>query len=126
MADTPDLGSGSARIRGSSPLARTSLINEIDAFSNSDTVLTQETAESEGANVKYPKRIKFRGKTLATIYGRCKGRDSYRVAWQVAGQRRMASFPSYLRAHLCEYILRRFSLPAMGEDLMANGFNFLM
>ncbi|MGH8024485.1 MAG: tyrosine-type recombinase/integrase, partial [Limisphaerales bacterium] len=28
-------------------------------------------------------------------YGKCKGRDSYRVAWQVAGQRRMASFPSY-------------------------------
>jgi integrase len=57
--------------------------------------LTQETAESEGANVKYPKRIKYRGKVLATIYGRCKGRDSYRVAWQVAGQRRMASFASY-------------------------------
>jgi len=45
--------------------------------------------------VKYPKRIKYRGKVLATIYGKCKGRDSYRVAWQVAGQRRMASFPSY-------------------------------
>ncbi|HTX20492.1 MAG TPA: hypothetical protein VMD27_01340 [Candidatus Aquilonibacter sp.] len=45
--------------------------------------------------MKYPKRIKFRGRVLATIYGRCKGRDSYRVAWQVAGQRRMASFPSY-------------------------------
>jgi integrase len=57
--------------------------------------VTQETAESEGANVKYPKRIKYRGKVLATIYGRCKGRDSYRVAWQVAGQRRMASFASY-------------------------------
>jgi len=57
--------------------------------------LTQETAENEGANVKYPKRIKYRGKVLATIYGKCKGRDSYRVAWQVAGQRRMASFPSY-------------------------------
>ena len=45
--------------------------------------------------MKYPKRIRFRGKVLATIYGKCKGRDSYRVAWQVAGQRRMASFPSY-------------------------------
>jgi len=45
--------------------------------------------------VKYPKRIKHRGRVLATIYGKCKGRDSYRVAWQVAGQRRMASFPSY-------------------------------
>ena len=45
--------------------------------------------------MKYPKRIKHRGRVLATIYGKCKGRDSYRVAWQVAGQRRMASFPSY-------------------------------
>ncbi|MGD0253641.1 MAG: hypothetical protein ABSC01_13200 [Verrucomicrobiota bacterium] len=45
--------------------------------------------------MKYPKRIKYRGKVLAVIYGKCKGRDSYRVAWQVAGQRRMASFPSY-------------------------------
>ena len=45
--------------------------------------------------MKYPKRIKYRGKVLATIYGKCKGRASYRVAWQVAGQRRMASFASY-------------------------------
>ena len=45
--------------------------------------------------MKFPKRIKYRGRVLATIYGKCKGRDSYRVAWQVAGQRRMASFPSY-------------------------------
>jgi len=45
--------------------------------------------------VRFPKRIKYRGRVLATIYGRCKGRDSYRVAWQVAGQRHMASFPSY-------------------------------
>ncbi len=45
--------------------------------------------------MKYPKRIKHRGRVLAVIYGKCKGRESYRVAWQVAGQRRMASFPSY-------------------------------
>jgi integrase len=45
--------------------------------------------------VRFPKRIKYRGKVLAVIYGKCKGRDSYRVAWQVAGQRHMASFPSY-------------------------------
>ncbi len=60
-----------------------------------DTAATQETAESESANVKFPKRIKHRGRVLATIYAKCKGRDSYRVAWQVAGQRRMASFASY-------------------------------
>jgi len=57
--------------------------------------LTQNTAEIDGVNVKYPKRIKYRGRVLATIYGKCKGRGSYRVAWHVAGQRRMASFPSY-------------------------------
>ncbi|MGD0746162.1 MAG: hypothetical protein ABSA45_13500 [Verrucomicrobiota bacterium] len=32
---------------------------------------------------------------LATIYGGCKGRDAYRVAWQVPGRRRRtACFPS--------------------------------
>ena len=50
-------------------------------------VLTQsrrkETSESESANVKYPKRIKHRDRILATIYAKCKGHDSYRVAWQV-------------------------------------------
>ncbi|MGO9477299.1 MAG: tyrosine-type recombinase/integrase [Limisphaerales bacterium] len=45
--------------------------------------------------MKFPKRIRHRGRVLATIYGKTKGRDSYRVAWHVAGQRRMASFPSY-------------------------------
>jgi integrase len=48
--------------------------------------------------VKYPKRIKHRGRVLATIYARCKGRDSYRVAWQVAGRRQMASFHTYSEA----------------------------
>jgi len=80
---------------GSTPAARTSFSKEIEVSGAIDTALTQETAETEGANVKYPKRIKYRGRVLATIYGKCKGRDSYRVAWQVAGQRRMASFPSY-------------------------------
>jgi integrase len=82
-------------VAGSNPAPRTIIPNEIEDLGASDTALTQETAETEGANVKYPKRIKYRGRVLATIYGKCKGRDSYRVAWQVAGQRRMASFPSY-------------------------------
>jgi integrase len=60
-----------------------------------ETILTQETAESDTAKVRFPKRIKYRGRTLAVIYEPCKGRDSYRVAWHVAGRRRMASFPSY-------------------------------
>ena len=85
-ADAPDLGSGPARGGGSTPLARTSFPQEIEGSGASDTALTQQAAEIEGANVKYPKRIKYRGKVLATIYGKCKGRDSYRVAWQVACQ----------------------------------------
>jgi integrase len=74
---------------------RTIFPQEIEVSGVPDTALTQETAESESAKVKFPKRIKHRGRVLATIYGKSKGRDSYRVAWQVAGQRRMASFPSY-------------------------------
>ena len=60
-----------------------------------DTVPTQKTAKSEGGKVKFPKRLKYRGRVLATIYAKCNGRISYRVAWYVGGQRRMASFPSY-------------------------------
>jgi len=60
---------------------RTSFPQEIEVSGVPDTVLTQETAESESAKVKFPKRIKHRGRVLATIYGKSKGRDSYRVAW---------------------------------------------
>ncbi len=74
---------------------RTIIPQEIEVSGVTDTAATQETAESESAKVKFPKRIKHRGRVLATIYGKSKGRDSYRVAWHVAGQRRMASFPSY-------------------------------
>ena len=45
--------------------------------------------------MKFPKRIKHRGRVFATIYAKTKARRSYRVAWQVAGRRQMASFPSY-------------------------------
>ena len=65
----------------SSPAMRTSFPQEIEVSGVPDTALTQETAESESAKVKFPKRIKHRGRVLATIYGKSKGRDSYRVAW---------------------------------------------
>jgi integrase len=74
---------------------RTIFPQQIEETGVTDTAATQETAESESAKVKFPKRIKHRGRVLATIYAKSKGRDSYRVAWQVAGRRRMASFPSY-------------------------------
>jgi hypothetical protein len=59
---------------------RTNFPQENEVSGVPDTALTQETAESEGAQVKYPKRVKHRGRVLATIYAKCKGRDSYRVA----------------------------------------------
>ncbi len=83
------------KVAGSNPAPATNFPQQNEVFDVADTALTQETAESESANVKYPKRIKHRGRVLATIYGKSKGRDSYRVAWRVAGQRRMASFASY-------------------------------
>jgi hypothetical protein len=70
LADTPDLGSGSARIGGSSPLARTTITEQIEGFSDSDTALTQEMVEIESANVKFPKRIKHLGRVCAMIYGK--------------------------------------------------------
>jgi integrase len=74
---------------------RTMFPQDVEVCGVTDTAATQETAESESAKVKFPKRIKHRGRVLATVYGKSKGRDSYRVAWHIAGKRRMASFPSY-------------------------------
>lgn len=39
-----------------------------------------------------PYKAKHRGKHLATVYPKCQGRESYRVAWRVKGQRQMRSF----------------------------------
>ena len=41
LADTPDLGSGSARIGGSSPLARTNFANIIDDLGTCRTASAQ-------------------------------------------------------------------------------------
>ena len=68
-------------VAGSKPAARTIFRNEIEVLGNADTVLTQKTAEFEGAKMRFPKRIKYHGRLLATIYGRSKGRNSYRVGW---------------------------------------------
>lgn len=82
---------------GSTPATRTTFTEENEGNAGADTVLTQETPESEGATVKFPKRIKHRGRVLATIYGKSKN-YGYRVAWSVAGQRRMQRFKTYSQA----------------------------
>jgi len=46
-------------------------------------------------DVKFPKRIKHRGRTLATIYGKSKAYPAYRVAWNVNRKRMMKAFPRY-------------------------------
>jgi len=77
---------------------RTIFPKENEGFEVLDTTPTQNSAESEVPKVKFPMTVRFRGKALATIYGRKKSRNSYRVAWHVAGKRQMASFGTYSAA----------------------------
>jgi integrase len=60
--------------------------------------LTQEKAELAPEPMKYPVKVKYRGQVLARIYKPSKAYPLYRLAWAVAGQRRMKSFPTYSAA----------------------------
>lgn len=73
---------------------RTSFSVENAKSGASDTTLTQETPESEG-KMKFPKPIKHRGRTLATIYGKTKAYPRYRAVWYVSGKRVMKAFERY-------------------------------
>jgi len=77
---------------------RTTFPEEIGGSGVSDTALTQETPES-GPNpekdVKFPKHIKFRGRSLATIYRPSGSYPNYRVAWTINGKRLMKGFRRY-------------------------------
>jgi integrase len=73
---------------------RTIFPQQIEDSGASDTVLTQETPELDSAKVKFPKRIKHRGRVLATIY-KPKSYPLYRVAWTIAGKRQMKAFERY-------------------------------
>jgi integrase len=77
---------------------RTTFPRENEESGASDTVLTQETPESRAEpekDVKFPKRIKFRGRPLATIYRPSKHYPNYRVAWTAGGRRMMKGFHRY-------------------------------
>lgn len=80
---------------GSNPAKRTIFPQENEQTGVSDTVSTRETPESEVKTLRFPKRIKFRGRELATIYGKYKAYPQYRVAWSVQGKRRMKAFDRY-------------------------------
>ncbi|MHC1768159.1 MAG: tyrosine-type recombinase/integrase [Verrucomicrobiia bacterium] len=45
--------------------------------------------------MKFPRKVKHRGKHLATIYGKSKAYPQYRVAWSVSGKRRMKAFDHF-------------------------------
>ncbi len=48
--------------------------------------------------MKYPKRIRHRGRVLATIYGKSRNYPRYRLAYYVAGRRRQRTFSTYSEA----------------------------
>jgi integrase len=97
LADTPDLGSGSERIGGSSPLARTNFINEIDVSLDSSTTSAQNSVARESPKVRFPKTISYR-RVEATIYGKTRNYSFYRVAYYVAGKRHLRNFRTYQEA----------------------------
>ena len=94
MADTPDLGSGSERIGGSSPLARTTFIWDFEENDIYRTFTAQIETPAEKLNVRFPKVIRFR-RVEATIYGKRPNYPFYRLAYYVAGKRVTRSFKTY-------------------------------
>ncbi len=82
------------RVAGSSPASGANFAEQNSENGFPDTVLTQDTAGSE-KEVKFPKRIKYRGQTLAVIYRPAKNYPLYRVAWTVAQKRQMKGFARY-------------------------------
>ncbi len=86
------------RVAGSSPASGANFPAENEGYGQPDTVSTQEKPESgtePGKDVKFPKRIKFRGRPLATIYRPSKSYPNYRVAWTAGGRRMMKAFHRY-------------------------------
>ena len=88
-------------VLGSSPSRGTNFAKENDGLDQQTKLSPNISAElvDEG-NVKFPKKLKHRGKTLATIYGKKKGR--YRLYWRVRqggkALSRMRDFSRYSEA----------------------------
>src|ERR1035437_7154324 len=83
MADTPDLGSGSARIGGSSPLARTTFSKENDGCVDICTHFAHNSARPADRRVKFPVTIRHRA-SKAKIYRPAGKFRYYRVAYSAA------------------------------------------
>src|ERR1051326_6574857 len=81
---------------------RTTFTGEIGKSGVYDTVSTQnppiseaETQAETDEKVTYPKPIKHRGITYATLYKPSKSYPLYRVAWKAGGKRLMKGFARY-------------------------------
>ena len=79
---------------GSIPTLSATFIEENERLEKADTDLAQKPAESGKRKVKFPQVIKHR-KAEATIYGKSAQYPRYRLAYYVAGQRRLRTFATY-------------------------------
>jgi integrase len=79
---------------GSSPTSGAIFIEEIKGSSDVCTDFAQQNTRSPDRRVTFPVKIKFRDQT-ATIYRPAKGFPFYRLAFKVAGRRRMLTFSAY-------------------------------
>ena len=94
---------------GSSPSRGTTFTEENEGFEKSDTVLAQNPAGSEPRKVKFPQIIRHR-RIEATIYGKSRHYQRYRLAYYVAGQRRLRTFATYTEAKVeAERIVRELA-----------------
>ena len=73
-----------------------------------------ENVRFRHGNMRFPRRIRHRGQVLATIYGKSKSYPAYRLAWRVAGERRMERCQSYSEAK------RRADAAASGKQRAMN------
>ena len=84
-------------VEGSSPSSGAIFSNEIKGFDTYRTNRAQILAGLERPQVRFPKTIRFR-RIEATIYGKTKKYDFYRLVYYVAGKRVTRSFKGYAEA----------------------------
>ena len=82
---------------GSNPTLSANFPQQIDGSSKPDTDSAQKAAESGQRKVEFPQVIRHR-KVEATIYGKSRHYQRYRLAFYVVGQRRLRTFANYSEA----------------------------
>ena len=114
-------------VAGSNPVAPTIFPRKIGAFGKadsdfdkSDTDLAQKPAESGRRKVKFPQVIRHR-KAEATIYGKSRHYQRYRLSYRVAGQRRLRTFATYSEAKTeAERMVRELASGSQSAALTGN------